>query len=111
MDILWKSIVGGVMTGLIVWLSKKGNVLPGILPLFPTFALIALYRVGTKGDTKGFQQACAAAIKTLPAYLAFLVVCYLSIEKTSFRTTLVLGLVVWFVVALVFLAPKYLQGP
>jgi membrane protein GlpM len=29
--------------------------LPGILPLFPTFALIALPIVGAKGDTTGFR--------------------------------------------------------
>ena len=42
MDILWKGIVGGLVTAAIVWLSRRGNTLPGILPLFPTFALIAL---------------------------------------------------------------------
>lgn len=107
MDILWKGAIGGVVTGLIVWLSKRGNVLPGILPLFPTFALIALYLVGTKGDTRGFQQACGAAVKTIPAYLAFLIVCYLCIQRVNFRMALVLGLAAWFVVALaIFLAPK-----
>ena len=68
MDIVWKGLVGGLMTALIAWLAKQGNVLPGILPLFPTLTLIALYIVGTKGDAGGFQQACAAALKTVPAY-------------------------------------------
>ena len=108
MDILWKSIIGGVVTGLIAWLSKKGNVLPGILPLFPTFTLIALYIIGTKGDTRGFQQTCSAAMRTIPAYLAFVVACYLSIEKVTFRAALLLGLVIWFAVALaIFLGPTY----
>jgi hypothetical protein len=38
MDMVWKGVVGGLMTAAIVWLSRRGNTLPGILPLFPTFA-------------------------------------------------------------------------
>ena len=49
MEMVWKGIVGGLVTAAIVWLSKRGNTLPGILPLFPTFALIALLIVGAKG--------------------------------------------------------------
>jgi uncharacterized membrane protein (GlpM family) len=109
MDILWKSIVGGVVTGMIVWLSKRGSILPGIIPLFPTFALIALYIVGMKGDAGGFRQTCLAGIKTIPAYLVFLGACYFCIQKAGFRVALLSGLAVWFATALiVFLGPKYL---
>jgi len=108
MDILWKGAIGGIVTGLIVWLSKKGNILPGILPLFPTFGLIALYIIGTKGDTKGFQQTCGAAMKTIPAYLAFVIACYFSVEKLDFRIALIIGLMSWLTAALViFLIPKH----
>lgn len=111
MDILWKSVVGALMTALIAWLAKKGNTLPGIIPLFPTFGLIALYLVGVKGDPAGFRQVCVASMKTIPAYLAFVGVCYLVGEKTDFRIALVLGLGVWFVAALaVFLVPRSLLG-
>ena len=34
MDILWKGILGGVVTAILAVASKKGNVLPGIIPLF-----------------------------------------------------------------------------
>lgn len=100
MDILWKSIIGGILTGIIVWLAKKGNILPGIIPLFPTFGLIALYIVGMKNDTLAFQQTCAASMKTIPAYLVFLIVCYFFIKTVDFRITLALGLSIWFVTAL-----------
>src|ERR1700743_3495919 len=74
MEMVWKGIVGGLITAVIVWLSKRGNTLPGILPLFPTFALIALLIVGAKGNDTGFREACIAGAKTIPAYLAFLAV-------------------------------------
>ncbi len=88
MDILWKSLIGGVVTGLIVWLSKKGSVLPGILPLFPTFGLIALYIIGTKGDINTSFSVTG--------------------EGAYGYTPLQHQLVVWFAVAVViFLCPKY----
>lgn len=110
MSILLKAAIGGAMTALIAWLSTKGNVLPGIAPLFPTLTLIALYIVGTKGDPPGFQETCLATLKTLPAYLVFVVICYLSIKRVGFRVALLLGLAGWLAAALVvFLAPRIWQ--
>jgi membrane protein GlpM len=109
MDIVWKGIIGGLMTAAIVWLSKRGNTLPGILPLFPTFALIALLIVGAKHDTGGFREACLAGAKTIPAYLAFLAVCHFAIDRVDYRLALLGGVAAWFVVALgVFFAPRWM---
>jgi uncharacterized membrane protein (GlpM family) len=108
MDILWKGIVGGLVTAAIVWLSRRGNTLPGILPLFPTFALIALFVVGAKNDDAGFREACIAGAKTIPAYLAFLAVCYFAAGRVDYRLALAGGLATWFIVALgIFLAPRW----
>jgi uncharacterized membrane protein (GlpM family) len=110
MSILVKAIIGGLMTALIAWLSTKGNVLPGIVPLFPTLTLITLYIMGTKGDPPGFQETCLAALKTVPAYIVFVVICYLSIKRVGFRVTLLLGLAGWLAAALgIFLAPRMWQ--
>jgi uncharacterized membrane protein (GlpM family) len=108
MDMVWKGIVGGLVTAAIVWLSRRGNILPGVLPLFPTFALITLLIVGAKHDTTGFRQACLAGAKTIPAYLAFLAVCWFAIGRVDYRLALLGGLAAWFVVALgIFLAPRW----
>ena len=76
MDILWKALAGGLMTALIAWAAKRGTVLPGILPLFPSLGLISLWLVGSRGDAAGFRQACVAGAKTIPAYLVYLAVCW-----------------------------------
>ena len=117
MGILWRGVVGGLMTGLIAWLASKdsvlsGSILPGILPLFPTFGLIALYLVGESGDAAGFRRACLAGLKTLPAYAAFLLVCYWAARRMDYRQALLLGLAAWLAVALaIFLGPRWLaQG-
>ncbi|MGX7872437.1 GlpM family protein [Mesorhizobium sp. ORM6] len=109
MDIVWKGLVGGLVTALIVWASKRGNVLPGVLPLAPTFAVIALLAVGAKGEAGGFRDACLAGVKTIPAYLAFLGACWLFIDKVDYRLAVACGIAVWLVAALaIFLAPRYL---
>ncbi|RWC18345.1 GlpM family protein [Mesorhizobium sp.] len=103
MDILWKGVVGGLVTALIVWASKRGNVLPGILPLAPTFAVIA------QGNSTGFREACLAGFRTIPAYLAFLGACWLFIERVDYRLAVLGGIAVWLAAALaIFLAPRYL---
>ena len=108
MDMVWKGIIGGLVTAAIVWLSRRGNILPGILPLFLTLALIALLIVGAKHDTSGFRQACLAGTKTIPAYLAFLAVCWFAIGRLDYRLALLGGLAAWFIVALaIFLAPRW----
>jgi len=106
MDILWKAVAGGVMTALIAWAAKRGTVLPGILPLFPSLGLISLWLVGTRGDPAGLRQACAAGAKTIPAYAAYLAVCWLLAPRADFRVALLAGLCAWLVVALaIFLVP------
>jgi len=106
MDILWKALAGGLMTAAIAWAAKRGTVLPGILPLFPSLGLISLWLVGVRGDPAGLRQACAAGAKTIPAYLAYLAVCWVLAPRVDFRLALAAGLAVWLVVALaIFLAP------
>ena len=92
MDIAWKGVVGGIVTALIVALSKRGNVLPGILPLFPTFGLIALLVIGAKGELAAFRETCIAGMKTIPAYIGFLVTCYLAIGRFDFITAVAAGI-------------------
>ena len=107
MDILWKGLIGGVVTALIVWASKRGDVLPGILPLAPTFAVIALVAVGSKGSDDGLRTTCLAGAKTIPAYLVFLAICYLLIGRIDYRLAILAGLAAWLVAALViFLGPR-----
>lgn len=109
MDVLWKGIIGGLVTALIVTASKRGSVLPGILPLAPTFAIIALLAVGAKGERGGFTTACLSGARTIPAYLVFLGTCYVLIHHVDYRLAILGGLAAWLVVALaIFLAPRFM---
>lgn len=109
MDILWKGILGGLVTASIVWASKRGNVLPGVLPLFPIFTIFALLAVGSKGSIAGFHETATAAAKTIPVYLSFLGTAYFLADKVDYRLAVFLGLCAWFIaVWLMFLLPKQL---
>lgn len=111
MDVLLKGLIGGAMAIAIALASKRGNILPGLLPLFPAFAVLALLIVGGKGDDDGFRQASLSGIKAIPAYLAFLVVCWLAVGRMDFRWAIGCGLIAWAAVALLmFLAPKLLMN-
>ncbi len=109
MDVLWKSLLGGLVTALIVLASKKGDILPGILPLAPTFAIIALLAVGSKGDPAGLRMACLAGVKTVPAYLAFLSVCWAMAGKADYRLIIFGGVAAWLALVLaMFYGPRLL---
>ena len=109
MDVLWKGIVGGLVTAAIVLASRRGNVLPGILPLAPTFAIIALLAVGTKGEAGAVRETCLAGLRTIPAYLVFLGVAWLLADRVDFRLAILAALAAWLVAALaIFLGPRWL---
>ncbi|WP_439619011.1 GlpM family protein [Shinella sp.] len=99
MDILWKSLLGGAMTAVIALAAKRGNTLPGILPLFPLFGFISLMIIGAKDDIDAFRETCLASAKTLPAYLAFVTACYVGIGVFTATLTVLLGILVWAIAA------------
>jgi membrane protein GlpM len=88
--------------------SKKGDVLPGVLPLIPIFAIVALLAVGSKGDAGGFRTACLAIGKTFPAYVVFLAACYALIGTLDYRLAIIGGMGAWLAVAcVIFLTPGW----
>lgn len=99
-------MLGGAMTAIIALAAKRGNTLPGILPLFPLFGFIALMIVGAKDDIEAFRETCLASAKTLPAYLAFVTTCYLGIAVFPAPVAVVLGICVWMISALIMFGTK-----
>ncbi|MCE4226091.1 hypothetical protein HCU64_20270 [Methylobacterium sp. C25] len=109
MDVVWKGIVGGLVTAAIVLASRRGNILPGILPLAPTLAIIALLAVGAKGEAGGFRETCLAGMRTIPAYLVFLGVAWWLAGSFDYRIAILGALGAWLIVALaIFLGPRWL---
>lgn len=89
------------MTAVIALAAKRGNTLPGILPLFPLFGFISLMIIGAKNDIGAFRETCLASVKTLPAYLAFVATCYLGIAVLPAPLAVILGICAWALTAFV----------
>ena len=95
MDILWKGLTGGLVTAFMAWNAKRGTLLPGIIPLFPPFAIIALFVVGRDRSASSFRQVTISGMKTLPAHFAFSLASYLAISHLDYRLAILIGIVCW----------------
>ena len=105
MSLLLKCLLGAVAVLLIALLSKsKSFFVAGLVPLFPTFALIAHYIVGT--EQIGGRSANHRAVWPLVARSVraiYLVAVYYLSTRLSLAPTLVLATVAWTVGAIVLL--------
>ncbi len=77
----------------------------------PLFVSLALLVIGAKGELSAFRETCAAGMKTIPAYIGFLVTCYWAIGRFDFITAVAAGIFVWLAVALlIFVGAGLLAG-
>ena len=82
MELLAKALAGAVVVVVIQLLSRTKNAyLAGLVPLFPTFALIAHYIVGTGGTTNDLKETIVFGMFSLIPYLIYLVTLYLLIDR------------------------------
>ncbi len=73
MNLLLKALTGAIVVLLIAILSKTRNYyLAGLLPLFPTFALIAHYIVGTERGLDALRTTILFGIWAVIPYLIYL---------------------------------------
>mgnify|MGYP006277826011 FL=1 len=77
--------------------SKQAH-LSAVLPLFPTFALVAVYSV-LQHQPAAIQKFTLTGVGSLFAYAAFLLVAFYVSGSLSTAATIGAGLLAWFVVA------------
>ncbi|ABU74463.1 GlpM family protein [Vibrio campbellii] len=81
-----KSLLGAGAVLIIAMLSKsKSFYVAGLVPLFPTFALIAHFIVGSERDMEALRQTALFGIYSLIPYAANLI----SVFYFSYRLSLV----------------------
>jgi len=100
--IILKALLGALIVILIDFLSRsrKFYVFSGLIPLFPTFALIAHIFVYTKQGAEGVKNTAIFGMYSLLPYLAYLIGIYIFIDKLNFLITIFLALIFWFAFAL-----------
>ncbi|WP_148874861.1 GlpM family protein [Serratia marcescens] len=90
MGILVKALIGALVVVLIGLLAKTRNYyIAGLVPLFPTFALIAHYVVGSERSIAALKTTLIFGMWAVLPYLVYLISLYFLIN--GLRLSLALG--------------------
>ncbi|MGQ7845802.1 GlpM family protein [Granulosicoccus sp. 3-233] len=91
-----KSLIGAAAVLLIALLSKsKSFFIAGLVPLFPSFALIAHYIVGTERSMADLRVTALFGLFSLFPYAAYLLAVYQLSYRFSLVITLLLATLIW----------------
>ncbi len=100
MNLLLKALTGAIVVLLIAILSKTRNYyLAGLLPLFPTFALIAHYIVGTERGLDALRTTILFGIWAVIPYLIYLFSLYFFIASLRLPYALIGAVLCWAIAA------------
>ncbi|ENM5739709.1 GlpM family protein [Vibrio mimicus] len=98
--LFFKCLLGALAVLIIALLSKtKSFFISGLVPLFPTFALIAHYIVGTERTMEDLRTTALFGLYSLIPYAAYLLAVYYFSYRFSLTWTLVSATLVWLVFA------------
>lgn len=95
-----RALAGALIVVLISLFSKSSNFyIAGLLPLFPTFALIAHVIVGTERTVTDLKSTLIFGMLSLIPYFVYLVVVYFLVDRLGLFPSLVVGVLAWIAVA------------
>ena len=99
-SLLLKCLFGAAAVLAIALLSKsKSFFVAGLVPLFPTFSLIAHYLVGSERSALDLRLTALFGLWSLVPYLSYLVCVYFFSVRYTLAGTLILATVAWGVTA------------
>ena len=99
-----KSGLGALAVLVIALLSKSKNYyIAGLVPLFPTFALLAHYIVGTERGASALKTTALFGLWSLIPYALYLLAVFLLCEKMALGPTLLCATLVWVAAAAIIL--------
>ena len=102
--LFFKSLIGAAAVLIIALLSRTSNFfVAGLVPLFPTFALIAHYIVGSERPAGDLRMTALFGLWSLIPYAIYLLIVYVLSVRTSLTTTLLLATAGWAIAALILL--------
>ena len=100
MELVVKALAGAVVVVIIQLLSRTKNAyLTGLIPLFPTFALIAHYIVGTQRTTSDLKETILFGMFSLIPYFLYLVTLYFLVDRFRLVASLLGATFCWIVAA------------
>jgi membrane protein GlpM len=110
--LLLKCLLGALAVLLITLASNSRYfVLAGLVPLFPTFALIAHFVVGTAQPASALQATALFGLWSMIPYAAYLLSVYWLSTRTSLAVTLLGATFAWICMASLMMAIWFRKYP
>ena len=100
-----RMLLGAAAVLVIALLSRtRSYFIAGLVPLFPTFALIAHYIVGTERSAADLRETALFGMWSLIPYFVYLLAVYVLIARLPIIPTLAAATLAWLVVAAILVA-------
>ena len=97
-----KSFLGATIVWTLMAISKSINYfIAGLVPLFPTFGLIAHFIVFYERGTSALRETVLFGIYSLVPYLIYLLIMFFYVEKLGIKRSLVLSIIGWCITAII----------
>ncbi|MGA8135499.1 MULTISPECIES: GlpM family protein [Pseudomonas] len=95
-----KAALGALVVVLLAALSKTRNYyIAGLVPLFPTFALIAHYIVGKGRSIDDLKTTILFGMWSIIPYFIYLATLYVLVDRLRLETSLALAVLAWLLAA------------
>ncbi|MBH3430513.1 GlpM family protein [Pseudomonas alkylphenolica] len=95
-----KACLGAAVVVILAALAKTRNYyIAGLVPLFPTFALIAHYIVGKERSLEDLKTTILFGMWSIIPYLVYLMALYLLVDRLRLEASLALATLAWLVAA------------
>ena len=105
MALLFKAFAGGLIVILISFLARsRSYYIAGLVPLFPTFTLIAHYAVGTTRTPAELKATVLFTMLSMIPYMLYLSAMYVLAERVRLETALACATGIWLIAACVLVA-------
>ncbi|MFR0689665.1 GlpM family protein [Enterobacterales bacterium AE_CKDN230030158-1A_HGKHYDSX7] len=100
MDLILKAALGAGVVLILAALSKTRNYyIAGLVPLFPTFALIAHYIVGKGRSVDDLKTTILFGMWSIIPYFVYLAALYLMVDRLRLEVSLAMAALAWLVAA------------
>lgn len=102
MDLVLKALLGGAVVLIMAALAKTKNYyIAGLVPLFPTFALIAHYIIGRGRSVEDLKATILFGMWSIIPYFLYLATLYLLVDRLRLEASLALAVLAWLVAAFI----------
>lgn len=102
MDLILKAAIGAAVVLILAALSKTRNYyIAGLVPLFPTFALIAHYIVGKGRSVDDLKTTIVFGMWSIIPYFIYLATLYVMVDRLRLEASLAVAAVAWLIAATV----------